>query len=65
MKVTSIIINYVKDALIGYVKIVYTDAEGLGTEKMMNNLTAMEIYNLLNREAKAYFKIGEYWTIIV
>lgn len=65
MKVSSVIINYVKDTLLGYVKIVYTDAESLGTEKMMNNLTAMEVYNLLNKEAKAYFKIGEYWTIIV
>ena len=65
MKVSSVIINYVKETLLGYVRIVYTNAESAGVEKMMNDLTAMEVYHLLNKDVKAYFKIGEYWTIVV
>lgn len=56
--------NVIKDSLLGYIKIVYI-SENEGTEKMANNLTSYEAYKLMSKVALAYFKIGEYWTVIV
>ena len=56
--------NVIKDSLLGYIKIVYVN-ENEGIEKMADNLTSYEVYRLMSKTALAYFKIGEYWTIIV
>ena len=59
--------NVIKDALLGYIKIIYVDSEEgySGTEFMANNLTASQITDLFGKKVNAYYRIGEYWTVIV
>ena len=59
--------NVIKEAFLGYIKIVYVNAgdEYSGTEYMANNLTALQMTDLFGKNVLAYYRIGEYWTVIV
>lgn len=63
--ISNLFANVIKETNLGYIRVVYVGEGNVGTERMVNNLTAEEVYSLLNKTAKSYYKIGEYWTITV
>ena len=62
--VGNLFANVIKSSYLGYIRIVYTGQEE-AVERMANDLSAEEMFTLLNKTSKAYYRIGEYWTIIV
>ncbi len=65
MNVNNLFVNVFKDTLLGYVRVIQIGEGGNASERTCETLTSSEISILLNKEAKAWYKIGEYWYVVV
>lgn len=63
--VENIFVNVCKDTNLGYIKIIETGAESKAEERGAETLTAVEMANLMKKEAKAFYMIGSYWNIVI
>ncbi len=63
--IKNIFVNVCTDVLLGYIKIVKIGENNIAVEREVETLSASEIANLMDREAKAYYTIGSYWYIVV
>lgn len=50
---------------LGYIKIITIGEKNLATERGAESLTASEIAFLMDKNAQAYYNIGDYWYIVV
>ena len=50
---------------LGYIKVITTGEKNAATERGAESLTASEIASLMDKNAQAYYNIGEYWYIVV
>lgn len=57
--------NVIGDTNLGYIWVIKTGDNNQATEKLADSLTAVEMFSLINKEAKAWYQIGEYWYIVV
>lgn len=63
--VSNLFANVVKDTYLGYIKVVKIGENNAGEERGCDTFTAAEIENLMSKNAKAWWNIGEYWYIVV
>lgn len=50
---------------LGYIKITKIGDKNVAIERGAESLTASEIASLIDKNAQAYYNIGEYWYIVV
>lgn len=53
------------DTLLGYIKIMFVDDQRQGIERDVISLTALELFELFDKEAKEYYQVGTYWYIVL
>ena len=63
--VKNIFINVCPKTNLGYIKIIMIGEKNTATERGAESLTAFEIASLMDKNAQAYYNIGEYWFIVV
>lgn len=63
--VANLFANVIGDTNLGYVWVIKVGENSQGTETLANAITAVEMFTLLNKEAKAWYQIGEYWYVVV
>lgn len=63
--VKNIFVNVCGNTSLGYIRIISIGENSLATERGAETLSASEISNLMDRNAQAYYNIGEYWYIVV
>lgn len=63
--IKNIFINVCPKVNLGYIKIVTVGGNNVAVEKGAETLTASEIASLMDKNAQAYYNIGEYWYIVV
>lgn len=60
----------IRDALnninsnLGYIKIIKIGENNVADEKMLDTFTAHELVDLMEKESKGVWRIGEYWHIL-
>lgn len=65
MTVENLFINVFNASNLGYIRLVQIGENSQGVEGTCETLSASEMANLMRKEAKAYYQIGEYWYVIV
>ena len=65
MTVENLFINVFDTSNIGYIRLVQIVENNQGIERTCETLSASEMANLMRKEVKAYYQIGEYWYVIV
>ena len=50
---------------LGYIKVIRIGDKNVAIERGAESLTASEVASLMDKNAQAYYKIGEYWYIVV
>lgn len=50
---------------LGYIKVIKIGDKNVAIERGAESLTASEIASLMDKNAQAYYNIGEYWYIAV
>lgn len=63
--VKNIFVNVCPKTNLGYIKIIKIGEKNAATERGAESLTASEIASLMDKNAQAYYNIGEYWYIVV
>lgn len=63
--VKNIFVNVCPKANLGYIKVITIGEKNVATERGAESLTASEIASLMDKNAQAYYNIGEYWYIVV
>ena len=63
--IKNIFINVCPKVNLGYIKIVTIGEKNVAVEKGAETLSASEIASLMDKNAQAYYNIGEYWYIVV
>ena len=63
--VKNIFANVCPKVNLGYIKIITIGEKNLATEHGAESLTASEIAFLMDKNAQAYYNIGDYWYIVV
>lgn len=63
--VKNIFCNVCAKTNLGYIKIITIGEKNAATERGAESLTAFEIASLMDKNAQAYYNIGEYWYIVV
>lgn len=56
---------FVQKTNLGYIKVIKIGEKNAATERGAESLTASEIASLMDKNAQAYYNIGEYWYIVV
>lgn len=65
MTVENLFINVFNASNLGYIRLVQIGENNQGVEGTCETLSASEMANLMRKEVKAYYQIGEYWYVIV
>lgn len=65
MTVENLFINVFDTSNLGYIRLVQIVENNQGIEGTCETLSASEMANLMRKEVKAYYQIGEYWYVIV
>lgn len=65
MTVENLFINVFDTSNLGYIRLVQIVENNQGIERTCETLSASEMANLMQKEVKAYYQIGEYWYVIV
>lgn len=65
MTVENLFINVFNASNLGYIRLVQIGENNQGVERTSETLSASEMANLMRKEVKAYYQIGEYWYVIV
>lgn len=65
MTVENLFINVFDTSNLGYIRLVQIVENNQGIERTCETLGASEMANLMRKEVKAYYQIGEYWYVIV
>lgn len=65
MTVENLFINVFNASNLGYIRLVQIGENNQGVEITCEILSASEMANLMRKEVKAYYQIGEYWYVIV
>lgn len=65
MTVENLFINVFNASNLGYIRLVQIGENNQGVERACETLSASEMVNLMRKEVKAYYQIGEYWYVIV
>lgn len=63
--VKNIFVNVCPKANLGYIKVITIGEKNAATERVAESLTASEIASLMDKNAQAYYNIGEHWYIVV
>lgn len=63
--VKNIFVNICPKANLGYIKVITVGEKSVATERGAETLSASEISGLMDKNAQAYYNIGEYWYIVV
>lgn len=63
--VKNIFCNVCPKTNLGYIKVITIGEKNAATERGAVSLTASEIASLMDKNAQAYYNIGEYWYIVV
>lgn len=63
--VKNIFVNVCPKANLGYIKVITVGDKSVATERGAETLSASEISGLMDKNAQAYYNIGEYWYIVV
>lgn len=63
--VKNIFCNVCPKTNLGYIKIIKISDKNVAIERGAESLTASEIASLMDKNAQAYYNIGEYWYIAV
>lgn len=63
--VKNIFCNVCPKTNLGYIKIIKIGDKNVAIERDAESLTASEIASLMDKNAQAYYNIGEYWYIVV
>lgn len=63
MKVSECL-NNIDEKSLGYIRVVQFDMGGEATERMLDSFTNKELMDLQQKDAPAYYNIGEYSYII-
>ncbi len=63
--VNNLFVNVFKDALLGYIRVVQIGANNVAEERTAEGFSTIEMANLLQKEAKAHYRIGSYWYVVV
>ena len=63
--VKNIFCNVCPKTNLGYIKIIKIGDKNVAIEHAAESLTASEIASLMDKNAQAYYNIGEYWYIVV
>ena len=65
MTVENLFINVFNASNLGYIRLVQIGEKNQGVERTCETISASEMANLMRKEVKAYYQIGEYWYVIV
>ena len=65
MQLMNFLSNVAKDTLLGYIVVTSVGEGNTTSEKKLNEFNCAELFALSNKNFKAYYKIGEYWYIVV
>lgn len=65
MTVENLFINVFDTSDLGYIRLVQIVENNQGVERTCETLSASEMANLMRKEVKVYYQIGEYWYVIV
>lgn len=63
--VKNIFCNVCPKTNLGYIKIIKIGDKNVAIERGAESLTVSEIASLMDKNAQAYYNIGEYWHIVV
>lgn len=63
--VKNIFYNVCPKTNLGYIKVITIGEKNAATERSAESLTASEIASLMDKNAQAYYNIGDYWHIVV
>ena len=63
--VKNIFGNVCSKTNLGYIKVIKIGDKNVAIERGAESLTASEIASLMDKNAQAYYNIGEYWYIVV
>lgn len=63
--VKNIFANVCPKINLGYIKVIKIVDKNAATERGAESLTASEIASLMDKNAQAYYNIGEYWYVVV
>lgn len=65
IKGDNFMVNVAKDTNLGYIRVIAKGEGGIATERTMDGLAASEIAAFMNKELESYYKIGEYWHVVI
>lgn len=63
MKVSECL-NNIPETPMGYIRLIQFAQGGEAQERMMDSMTNRELVDIQQKDAPAYYRIGEYWYII-
>lgn len=63
MKVSECL-NNIPETPMGYIRLIQFAQGGEAQERMMDSMTNRELVDIQQKDALAYYRIGEYWYII-
>ena len=63
--VKNIFCNVCPKTNLGHIKVITIGEKNAATERGAESFTASEIASLMDKNAQAYYNIGEYWYIVV
>lgn len=63
--VKNIFCNVCPKTNLDYIKVITIGEKNAATERGAESLAAFEIASLMDKNAQAYYNIGEYWYIVV
>lgn len=63
--VKNLFVNVFKDTILGYIRIIKVGNSNEAHEIGCETLSASEMANMIDKVPKAYYKIGEYWYLVL
>lgn len=63
--VKNLFVNVFKDTLLGYIHVIKVGEGNEAQEVSCETLSASEMANMIDKVPKAYYKIGEYWYLVL
>lgn len=57
-------LNNIQEKPLGYIRVIQFDMGGEGTERTLDTFSNKELVNLQQKDATAYYNIGEYSYIV-
>ena len=63
--VKNLFVNVFKDTTLGYIHIIKVGNGGEAQEVGCETISAVEMASMVDKVPKAYYKIGEYWYLVL